>query len=471
MKRISTQAEAISGRSGKGSTVTSIPKLKWPEKRRRAFLMFLEKAARVPRSTAQSYPDWILVAARLNIHRTENREAGMQRWQKFIFSRHNETSAKQAIEALQLYWFWIDRSDNQTVKPDSRVQNKDTGSGSGDKPREESSTGNGPIHSDTWLDLETRYIETLRLRGRSYTTEQTYRAWFRRFGRFLGFPPRDQISTDALRRFLSHLAVENQVASATQQQAFNALLFFFRHVLYLDIEGLASTIRSRRPRRLPVVLSSTEIGSIIGLLKDPYKLMASVIYGSGIRLSECLSIRVQDIDFAANRLLVRGGKGDRDRVTILPASLHGSIRKHLESVRFLWNEDRRLARPGVSLPNALASKYPNAAIEWNWYWLFPSPRLTVDPRSGESVRYHRYPTPLQKAFHDAVLAAAIAKSASVHSLRHSFATHLIEAGYDIRTVQELLGHRNVQTTMIYTHVAQRNTLGVISPFERIAGSG
>ena len=195
--------------------------------------------------------------------------------------------------------------------------------------------------------------------------------------------------------------------------------------------------------------------------------MAKLIYGSGLRLSECLSMRVRDFDFENERITVHGGKGDKDRVTLFPNAIHDEVNLQLKNVRRLFEEDRSLKRPGVPLPQALSKKYRSACFEWSWFWLFPSPRLSIDPRSGQTYRMHLYPSTLQKNMKKAVQLSEVPKNATVHSLRHSFATHLIEAGYDIRTVQELLGHSNVNTTMIYTHVALKNKLGVISPLSKL----
>jgi integron integrase len=270
-----------------------------------------------------------------------------------------------------------------------------------------------------------------------------------------------------LRRFLTDLAVERRVSAATQQQAFNALLFFFRHVLHAPVSGLEETLRAKRPRRLPVVLSQAEVLSILRFLPEPFALMARLIYGAGLRLRECLELRVRDLEFEREALVVRSGKGDKDRTTLLPCSIHEQLKRHLLEVRRLYEEDRREHRPGVPLPQALSRKYPSAGKDWSWFWIFPSRRFSLEPRSREIFRYHVFPSSLQKKIRQAVLALGIPKNATVHSLRHSFATHLIEAGCDIRTIQDLLGHNQVQTTMIYTHVAARNKRGIASPLDRL----
>jgi integron integrase len=280
-----------------------------------------------------------------------------------------------------------------------------------------------------------------------------------------------KITEEELKQFLSFLAVERKVSASTQQQAFNALLFLFRHILDQKVEGIAEAIRSRVKTRLPVVLDPEEIIQIFQNLIDPHRIVARLIYGGGLRLNECLNLRVKDLDFKASLLTVRSGKGDKDRVTLLPPSLHPDLNYHLKSVRIVFDDDRRKNVAGVSLPAALERKYPGAGIEWSWFWVFPSARLSLDPYSDKIRRHHLYPSTLQRQFKAAILKSGIGKNASIHTLRHSFATHLIEAGYDIRTVQELLGHSNIQTTMIYTHVARKNKLGIISPLEKLGVEG
>jgi integron integrase len=270
-----------------------------------------------------------------------------------------------------------------------------------------------------------------------------------------------------LKNFLSFLAVERKVAGATQKLAFNALLFFYRHVLDVEIGGLSTVVRSKIGRRLPVVLSKEEIRKVFSRLEGTHLLMATIIYGSGMRLQECLSLRVKDIDFSRNCLTIRGGKGNKDRETVLSERVAERLKRHLETVRALFYKDRTNSVAGVSLPGALDRKYQKAGEEWGWFWVFPSANLCIDPLTRIVRRYHVYTTTLQKAFRQAVREAGITKQATIHTLRHSFATHLIEKGYDIRTIQELLGHSDVSTTMIYTHVATRNKLGVTSPADSL----
>jgi integron integrase len=274
------------------------------------------------------------------------------------------------------------------------------------------------------------------------------------------------IDQSDIERFLSHLAVEGRVAVSTQNQAFNALLFLFRHVFDKEIQGLDAAVRSRRPRRLPVVLSRQEAMRLLDAMKGTTKLIASLIYGGGLRLEECLRLRIKDVDFERGFLTVRRGKGDKDRQTLFAETVRDLLQDHILAARTIYDEDRKNNLEGVWMPEALDLKYPNAGKEWAWFWVFPSVGLSVDPETKKIRRHHLFPSTVQKAFKQALDKTGIAKQASVHTLRHSFATHLIEAGYDIRTVQELLGHTSLQTTMIYTHVANKNKLGVISPLDK-----
>jgi integron integrase len=267
--------------------------------------------------------------------------------------------------------------------------------------------------------------------------------------------------------FLTHLAVVGQVAASTQNQALAALLFLYKVVLDRPLQARIDASRARRPERLPVVLTREEIRALLSHLSGTHHLMASLLYGSGLRLMECLRLRVKDVDFGQNHILVRDGKGQKDRAVPLPTSLRQPIQAQLEHVRALHARDLAEGFGRVYLPHALAEKYPNANRELAWQWLFPAPRRSVDPRTGITRRHHLAETALQKMVRGAVRRAGITKPASCHTLRHSFATHLLEDGHDIRTVQELLGHRDVSTTMIYTHVLQQGPQGVRSPLDRL----
>jgi len=321
------------------------------------------------------------------------------------------------------------------------------------------------ISAESWNIIEEKLQEALRLRHRSYSTEKTYVTWARNFRAFVSHKEPSELDGRDLQDFLSHLAVEKKVSASTQNQALNALVFLYRHVLQKDIEDMIDAVRARQRRRLPVVLTKKEIQRIFDNLKGTHRLMAMLIYGCGLRLQECLNLRIKDIDLEQNQVIVRAGKGDKDRRTILPDSLKDALIQHMSEIRRLYDEDRASGLRGVYLPGALERKYPDAGKEWAWFWLFPSKSLSVDPRTNTVRRHHIHAGTLQKAFKEAVRKADIEKPASVHTLRHSFATHLLEDGYDIRTVQELLGHKSLNTTMIYTHVARKNLMGVRSPLD------
>jgi len=268
-----------------------------------------------------------------------------------------------------------------------------------------------------------------------------------------------------VRAFLQHLAVERQVTVSTQNQALNALVFFAQHILRQPLGDLDGFVRAKRPQRLPVVFTRTEVGKLLAHMHGTHGLMASLLYGTGMRLMDCIRLRVKDIDFAYNQIVVRDGKGQKDRVVPLPQRLVEPLQQHLGTVKRLHQADLAQGYGAVYMPHALARKYPQAPTEWGWQYVFPSARLSVDPRSGAIRRHHVHEHGLQKAVKHAAQAAALTKPANCHSLRHSFATHLLENGYDIRTVQDLLGHADVSTTMIYTHVLNRGGKGVCSPLD------
>lgn len=266
--------------------------------------------------------------------------------------------------------------------------------------------------------------------------------------------------------FLTHLAVAGKVAAATQNQAKSALLFLYREVLDVELPWLENVERAKAPKRLPVVLTRAEVQALLTRLSGTHWLMSSLLYGAGLRLMECLRLRVKDVDFSRKEILVRDGKGFKDRVTMLPVALAVPLREHLERVRELHRQDLAAGWGAVHLPYALEKKYPGAAHDWAWQYVFPSARISVDPRSGQVRRHHVQDQALQRAIKQAVRDADLTKPATPHTLRHSFATHLLEGGYDIRTVQELLGHSDVSTTMIYTHVLNKGGHGVTSPLDQ-----
>ncbi len=301
----------------------------------------------------------------------------------------------------------------------------------------------------------------------SRRTEEAYVAWILRYIRFHGKRHPLEMGAPELTRFLSSLAIEGKVAASTQNQALSALLFLYRAVLDLEVPWLDDIVRAKRPQRLPVVLSREEVRAVLLPLMGAPRLMAHLLYGAGLRLLECCRLRVQDVNFAANHIVVRTGKGDKDRVTVLPNVIKADLVRHLEHVREQHAHDLQHGAGWVELPTALGRKYPNAGREWVWQWVFPATRLYVDRDTRQRRRHHLHESVLQRLVNGAVRRAGIAKRATPHTLRHSFATHLLEDGYDIRSVQELLGHRDVSTTQIYTHVLNRGPAGVLSPADRL----
>ena len=357
-----------------------------------------------------------------------------------LATKKEDWQVKQADYALRLYNYYI-----------SSIQR------SGDRKGQ---------NGKQWDKLTEKVRTVLRLQHLSYRTEKTYLHWLKHFRGYLREKPLSTLNDDDLRNFLSYLAVERKVASATQNQAFNALLYTFRYGLGKEVGNLGKVVRARYKKRLPVVLSPREVFQLLERLEGTYQLMAKIIYGGGLRLNECLRLRIKDVNPEQGIVIVRSGKGDKDRQTLFPSSISDCYHAHLERIRKVYEGDRSRGVAGVSLPGALERKYPNAGKEWSWFWVFPASNLSVDPATNTVRRHHVYENSLQKKVKKAAAEAGLAKRVTVHTLRHSFATHLLENGYDIRTIQELLGHSSVQTTMIYTHVAQRNKLGVTSPLDR-----
>ena len=312
-----------------------------------------------------------------------------------------------------------------------------------------------------------RVREAIRTRHYSRRTEGTYCGWIRRFILFHGKRHPTDMGAREVSRFLSWLATDAKVSASTQNQALGALLFLYRDVLEIDLPWLDDLVRAKRPRRLPAVLNRVEVRTVLDHLQDTPRLMALLLYGAGLRLMECARLRIKDVDFDANQIVVRGGKGAKDRVTLLPAAAKSVLAHHIERVRRQHLTDLRNGAGWVELPDALAKKYPSAGREWPWQWVFPATRSYTDQGTGQQRRHHLHESVLQRAIHDAVRAARLSKRASCHTLRHSFATHLLEDGYDIRTVQELLGHNDVRTTMVYTHVLNRGWRGVRSPADML----
>ena len=307
--------------------------------------------------------------------------------------------------------------------------------------------------------------EAIRLRHYSIRTEEVYLHWVKRYILFHKKRHPAEMGAAEISAFLTDLAVRGKVSASTQNQALNALNFFYNAVLGREMGELADVVRAKRPQRLPVVLSRTEITCLFHHLSGHYWLIASIMYGSGLRLLECLRLRVKDVEFSNHSIIVREGKGNKDRVTMLPSRLITPLKHHLEVVKRIHLQDLNEGFGRVYLPNALERMYPNANRAWGWQYVFPASHRSVDPRTGKQRRHHLHETAVQKAIRSAVRRAGIHKPATSHSLRHSFATHLLENGYDIRTVQDLLGHKDVSTTQIYTHVLNRGANAVTSPLD------
>ncbi|MBQ0943984.1 integron integrase [Ideonella sp. 4Y16] len=316
-----------------------------------------------------------------------------------------------------------------------------------------------------------RLLDRLRARIRakhySLRTEQAYVFWCRAFIRFHGLRHPAQMGGPEVEAYLTHLAADRGLSPSSHGQALSALLFLYGEVLGLQLPWMDEIGRPVPPKRLPVVLSVQEVSSVLAELEGVNRLLAQLLYGTGLRISEALRLRVKDVDFTHRAIIVRSGKGDKDRVVMLPASLAAALREQLAQARALWADDAAHDRGGVELPHALARKYPRAPQSWAWFWVFPQDRHSTDPRTGVIRRHHLFDQSFQRAFKRAVQSAGIARPATPHTLRHCFATHLLQSGADIRTVQELLGHADVSTTMIYTHVLKVGGLGSRSPLDAL----
>lgn len=308
--------------------------------------------------------------------------------------------------------------------------------------------------------------QQIRLRNYSIRTERVYAEWIKRFIRFHAYRHPAEMGAAEIEAYLSHLAVKRDVSASTQNQALAALLFLYREVLKQELPWLDNVVRAKRPQRMPVVLTRAEVQEVLARLHGVPWLVASLLYGAGLRVTEALRLRVKDVEFSRREILVRDGKGQKDRVTVLPGTVVAALQDHLVKVKRLHERDLAEGFGRTNLPFALARKYPNAAAEWGWQFVFPSANRSDDPRGAGTFRHHVHEKTIQRHVREAVRLAGVIKPATPHTLRHCFATHLLEAGQDIRTVQELLGHADVKTTMIYTHVLNRGGLAVLSPLDR-----
>jgi len=324
-----------------------------------------------------------------------------------------------------------------------------------------------PVVPASASPLRKKTVDLLDALHYSPRTRDVYLSWLARFFAFHRGRRLCDLCERDINEFLTSLAVKEDVSASTQNQALAAILFLFRQVLGRPVEDLGNVIRAKKPKRLPIVMSKDEVRRLLFHLHGEKRLAARLMYGTGLRLAECMNLRVQDIDFELNEILVRNGKGAKDRVTMLPESLRAPLAKHLVSVKTIHDKDLAEGFGRVPVPGAIDSKYVNAASDWSWQWVFPQSRRWKDEKTGAQGRFHMDETSMQRAVHEAVLRAGIPKRVSCHTFRHSFATHLIESGYDIRTVQELLGHTDVKTTMIYTHVLNKGPSGVKSPLDNL----
>jgi integron integrase len=310
-----------------------------------------------------------------------------------------------------------------------------------------------------------RVRDRIRLKHYSIRTEQSYTSWIKRFILFHNKKHPEDMGVAQIEQFLTHLAVKRKVAPSTQNQALNAIIFLYREVLDIELKEPINAIRAKKPLRLPVVLTREEISKLINTLSGTQKIIGMLLYGAGLRLMECIRLRVKDIDFNMNQIVVRQGKGDRDRIALLPRTVKGDLQKHLDRVQLLYNDDLARGYGKVFMPRALERKFKHANQQWIWQYVFPSKSISRDPRSGIKRRPHIHASSFQRALKRAVRITRIPKAVTSHAFRHSFATHLLEDGYDIRTVQELLGHKGVSTTMIYTHVMQKGAMALKSPLD------
>jgi integron integrase len=316
-----------------------------------------------------------------------------------------------------------------------------------------------------WKQTLEEAKNVIRLRHYSLSTEKTYLGWIARFKTYIQDRDPNLLEANDMKKYLTHLAVHGRVSASTQNQAFNALLFLYRYILHMEVDDLTSVARAKRKMNLPTVLSREEVKKLLSFLDRPYLLMAQLMYGCGLRLMECLRLRIKDVDFENDLLMVRSGKGEKDRALIIPEKIKGELSKHVASVKEIHDQDVKMGYGEVSLPDALEKKYLGAPKEWGWQWVFPAEKLSVDPRTGKVMRWHIHPSAIQRAVKEAVMKSSLPKMASCHTLRHSFATHLLEAGHNIRTIQELLGHKHVNTTMIYTHVIRKKPSEIRSPLD------
>ena len=415
------------------------------------FEKFLKANNLVPMDKAKYYSNW----ADKFLHGINYREEAINQNSitSFINSmrkdkRYAEWQIRQAESAVRIYIRNFLNLDTHSAVQTTAAEKK-----------------NQPALS--WQEAILKVKECLRIRHYSYSTEKTYIDWIERFGKYTGKENADAITDEDVRNYMAYLAVKQRVSASTQNQGFNAILFFFRYALEREMGDMKDNVRAKRPFRLPVVFSTAEVAKIISNINGTAALMAKLMYGCGLRLNECMRLRVNSIDLGRGLLFVRAAKGDKDRMIPMPVSIREELKSHLERLKELHEKDISLGYGEVHMPEALDRKYPNAAKEFGWQWFFPSMKLSVDPRTGKVMRHHVMDCAFQKLIKRAMGKTGVNKHGSCHSLRHSYATHLLENGTDIKVIQELLGHSSLETTMIYTHVSQKKLAVVESPLDRL----
>jgi integron integrase len=415
------------------------------------FEKFLSKLGSIPQDKIRFYIHWVRRFLKSCNYQLDNINA--KQVSQYLDSldadqKIADWQVRQAADAVILY------VEKYLKRPLQQISPKDP------EPKPIIKQGSFP-----WQRTLDEVRNVIRLRHYSLSTERTYLGWISRFKTYMRDREPQLLEANDVKKYLTHLALRDRVSASTQNQAFNALLFLYSHILHVKMDDFTSVVRAKRKMNLPSVLSRDEVKKILSSLDGPYLLMAQLMYGCGLRLMECLRLRIKDVDFENDLLMVRSGKGQKDRSLMMPGKVKEDLVRHVASAKEIHDQDVKMGYGEVSLPDALEKKYPGAPKEWGWQWVFSAEKLSVDPRSGKVMRWHIHPSTIQRAVKEAVMKAGLPKKASCHTLRHSFATHLLEAGHNIRTIQELLGHKHVNTTMIYTHVIRRKPYEISSPLD------
>lgn len=417
------------------------------------FEAFLLKLGSIPEDKIKFYIHWVRRFLKFCNYQLENiNTASISQYLDSLEADEKiaDWQVKEAADAVILYVEKYLKKPLQQVSP---------------LAKDSSETSINPKGAVQWKQTLEEAKNAIRLRHFSLSTEKTYLGWIARFKTFLKDRDPNSLEANDMKNYLTHLARFARVSASTQNQAFNALLFLYRNILNKEVDDLTSVPRAKRKVNLPTVLSRDEVRSLLSNLDGVYLLMAQLMYGCGLRLMECLRLRIKDVDLGNDLLMVRSGKGEKDRALMIPEKIKEELSKHIVSVKEVHEQDLKMGYGEVFLPDALEKKYPNAPRERGWQWVFPAEKLSVDPQSGKVMRWHIHPSAIQRAVKEAVMKANLPKRASCHTLRHSFATHLLEAGHNIRTIQELLGHKHVNTTMIYTHVLRKKPSEIRSPLD------